>query len=110
MKCIVSAVAEQKRLRRISQLVVVMPQFMMHYGEIFFVDLNAHLQSHILLEVDVPGACMADNFTVLWLYKHRSVPKCLGQRIKADRRKESLAVANHLFRIRIARLQDLSKV
>ena len=70
MEAIVSAIAIEKRLARIGHLVIVVTKLMMHYGEIFLRNLNAHLESHVLFVVDVPGARMTNYFMISGLAEH----------------------------------------
>src|SRR3954463_11359330 len=97
MKSIVGAITKQERLTCISHLIVVVAQFMMHRREVFFVDLDTHLQAHIFFKVEVPGAGMTDDVMILWLNKKRSFPECARQFFKAQRGEKRFTVSDQLF-------------
>src|SRR3712207_8176661 len=56
--------------------------------EVHLVDLDAHLESHVLLRVEVPRARVADDLAVGRLDEERALPEGLGQGLEAERSEE----------------------
>src|SRR5690349_17029313 len=104
MKPVVRAVLEKRRLRAVSALIKVMPQFVMDDAEILFGDLDADLDAQIVLRIDVPGARVAHHVAIGRLRKKRSFPECFGQRRKPERSKKRFAVTHHPPRTRLSLL------
>src|SRR5947209_8199203 len=107
MESIVGAVLKKWRLVSVGHLVKVMAKFVMDGGEVNRIDLNAHLQAHIFLIVDVPRTGMADDVTILRLYEKRALPECFGQRAEPKRFEERFAIPHHLLGISLSFLQYL---
>src|SRR5438128_1946507 len=95
METVIGAVLKQRGLVLVSPLVEVMSQFMVDGDKILVADLNAHLQAHVILVVNVPRAGMADNIAVARLDEQGPLPEGLGCGRKAQRRKEILAIMDH---------------
>ncbi len=77
VKAVVGAVAEQERLLVVGALIEVVAQFVMDREKIFAGDLDAHLQAHIVDEIDIPGAGMAHHVAVARLDEERALPERL---------------------------------
>jgi hypothetical protein len=72
----------------------------MHGDKVVGGGLEAGLDAHVALVVDVPCAGVADHIAVAGMSEHRTLPEGLGQRIEAQRLVEALAVADQLLRSR----------
>ena len=83
---------------------------MMDGDEILAVHLGAHLDTDIVLRVDIPGGGMAHHFAVKRLGDLRPFPEGLRQGRQAERAVETLADLHHFNRIVAARLQLLANV
>src|SRR5579871_3392591 len=83
---------------------------MMNGDEVFVLDLDAHLQSKIVLIVNVPGAGVANDIAVGGLKEQGAIPKGLRQRSKPQRGEKSFAVADHPQIVDLAIFQKLGKV
>src|SRR3712207_9112511 len=78
--------------------------------EVHLVDLDAHLESHVLLRVEVPRARVADDLAVGRLDEERALPEGLRQGLEAERGEEALAVADELPRVGVAPPEYLGQV
>ena len=84
VEAVVGSALEEEGLAAIGHLVVVVAQFVMHGDEVVGGGLEAGLDAHIALVVDVPCAGMADYIAVAGMREHRPFPKTLRQRIEAQ--------------------------
>ena len=110
MEAVVGAVLEEEGLVAIGHLVVVVAQFVMDGDKVVGGGLEAGLDAHVALVVDVPCAGMADHFAVARMGEHGALPEGVGQRVEAQRLVEALAVADQLLRVCVARLEDGAQV
>src|ERR1044071_4294422 len=79
-------------------------------GEVFLVDLDTHLQSHVFFKVEAPRTGMANDFAIGWFQEQRPFPESRRQGIEAQRGEETFTVTNHLLRVCILRLEYLRQV
>src|SRR3954462_6739859 len=100
MKAVVRAVSQNDRQRAIGTLVEVVTELVMDRREILGVHVDAHLDAHVALIVDIPRARVADDFAIARLHEQRSLPECLWQRLESERGKESLPDSDPLARLR----------
>src|SRR4051794_36149570 len=107
MKTVIRATAKQKRLLSVSELVVVMAQFVMHGNEIVGSDVDTQLQANILVIINVPGAGMTNHVTITRFRQHRPLPKRLRQRGKPERLEKSFTILHNSASIDLLGLQNL---
>src|SRR6266436_2767365 len=105
VKSVVRTVLKERRLRVVRALIKVVSQLVMTHPEIFFRNLNAHLDSQILFRIHVPRARVTDHVPVRRLGEQRPFPKRLRQRRESQRRKKSFSVPHHPACIRLPFLQ-----
>src|SRR5262249_51418667 len=74
MEAVVGAILEKRWLLAVRALVKIVTQFVVDRHEVFFVDVQAHLDTQIVFRVDVPGAGVADYFAVGRLGEQRALP------------------------------------
>src|SRR5207237_1202269 len=65
--------------------------------------LNAHLDAHVVLRIEVPCARMADDVAIARLGKLRALPESGRQRVEAEGCVKPLAVADHAALIHVVR-------
>ncbi len=97
VESIVRSAAEDERLFAIRALIEVVALFMMHRREVVRVHLDAHLDAKVLVVVHVPRAGMAHHIAIPRLDELRPLPERRGQRLKAQRGEEALAILRHLL-------------
>src|SRR3546814_14781960 len=68
---------------------------MMNSNEIVAINLGAHLDTDIVLVVDIPGTGVADDLPILGLCDHRPGPKGFGQRRKSQRAVKTFTGFHH---------------
>ena len=83
-----------------------MTQLVVDGEEVLAGDLNAHFQAHVVGEVDIPGAGMADDVSVGRLEEERALPKSWWQRGESEREEEALAIFHHLLIVGVLFLQQ----
>src|SRR3546814_8115489 len=64
-------------------------------NEIVAINLVAHLDTDIVLVVDIPGTGVADDLPILGLCDHRPGPKGFGQRRKSQRAVKTFTGFHH---------------
>jgi len=74
---------------------------MVNGREILSRRFEAYFDPQIILEVNVPGAGVADHFAVARLGEQGPLPESGGQRLEAERLKKSFRVVDHPLRIYI---------
>ena len=84
METVIRAVQIEQRLLVIDALIVVMAKLMVDRHKVAGVDLGAHLDAQIILIVEVPGAGMADDFTIARLGDLGAGPEGVRQRRKTQ--------------------------
>src|ERR1044072_4332158 len=110
MEPVVSTVLKEERLARVSHLGVVVSEFVVDGSEIFLVDLDAHFQADVFLEIEVPGAGVTGDFAIRGLGKQRTLPKRWRQLIETKRREKRLTIAHESFSVSLARFENLCQV
>src|SRR3546814_19977257 len=68
---------------------------MMNSNEIVAINLGAHLDTDIVLVVDIPGTGVADDLPILGLCDHRPGPKGFGQGRKSQRAVKTFTGFHH---------------
>ena len=104
------AVAIEVRLLRVQQPVVVVAELVMHDLEVDRVDLDAHLDAHILGRVPSRRARVADDVAIGGLREKRSLPEGRRQRLIAERREKSLGVLHQAAFVDLAALERRGQV
>ena len=69
----------------VSALVIVMPKLMVDGDKVAGVDLDAHFDPQIVDIINIPRACMANNFAVGWFQELRSFVEAFGKRRETER-------------------------
>src|SRR5437867_250248 len=110
MEPIVRAVAKDHGQILVCALVKVMAQLMVNGLEVLTRRLDAHLDAHVLEEIDIPCARMAYNFAITRLHEHRTVPEALRQRRESDRCIEAFTRLDHVDRRHLAAFENLRQV
>src|SRR3546814_4015955 len=85
MKAVIGSVQIVIRLLLIGPLIIIVAKLMMNSNEIVAINLGAHLDTDIVLVVDITGTGVADDLPILGLCDHRTGPKGFGQRRKSQR-------------------------
>src|SRR3546814_11753471 len=85
MKAVIGSVQTEIRLLLIGPLIIIVAKLMMNSNEIVAINLGAHLDTDIVLVVDIPGTGVADELPILGLCDHRPGPKGFWQRRKSQR-------------------------
>ena len=83
---------------------------MVNGGEIVAVLLDAHLDAHIVLVVEIPRAGVAHHFAIGGFHEHRAFPERFGQFLEAERGEEALTRAHHVELAHALRLDQLGQV
>ena len=86
------------RLVLVGALIEVVAELVMDGREVFGRRLDAHLDAQVVLEIDVPGAGVADDLAILRPDEERALPERLRQRLEPERGVEALAGADHVER------------
>src|SRR5258707_15616952 len=110
MEAVIGAVAEEERVAFVSALIVIVAQLMVDGNKIFVANLDAHLETHGLVKINVPRAGVADNVTVAGLHEQRALPKSFLRLRKSKRAEEANAIADHAVLVYFVVFQKLRQV
>ena len=61
MEAVVGAVQIEIGVLVVGALIVIVPKLVVDGDEVVAIDLGAHLDAQIVLTVDIPGRCVADD-------------------------------------------------
>ena len=103
VKAVVRAPLKEIGLRLVRPLIEVVTQLVMDRDEVLAGHLNAHLDAHVVLRIEVPCARMADDVAIARLGKLRALPESGRQRVEAEGCVKPLAVADHAALIHVVR-------
>src|SRR3546814_12327967 len=95
MKAVIGSVQIEIRLLLIGPLIIIVAKLMMTSNEIVAINLGAHLDTDIVLVVDIPGTGVADDLPILGLCDHRPGPNGFGTRRKSQRAVKTFTGLNH---------------
>src|SRR5579862_5192076 len=110
MKAIVRAVTKQKRLLPVREEVVDVAQLVVHRDEIVRRAMEAYFQADVLVEIDLPGAGVANDIAVGGAGQHRALPESVRQRLQSERLEKAFAELHNLLRRGLALLQNFANV
>ena len=110
VEAVVGTVTEQRRPVPVAELVVAVTEFVVDRREVLGVDVDAHLDPHVLVQVELPGAGVADDLAVPRLDELGTRPERVRQRLHAQRGEEALGHLDHLDLRGAAALEDLGQV
>src|SRR5580692_5260212 len=106
MKPVVRAIPEKEGLLAIGEEVVDVAQFVVHGDEIVRRAVQAYFQPHVLVEIDLPGAGVANDVAIGWARQHRTLPESVRQRLQSERLEKALAILHDLLRRGLALLKN----
>src|SRR3546814_17406548 len=95
MKAVIGSVQIEIRLLLIGPLIIIVAKLMMNSNEIVAISLGAHLDTDIVLVVDIPGTGVADDLPIMGLCDHRTGPKGFGKRRKSQRAVTTFTGSHH---------------